>query len=299
MKTLFFLMVAHFAGACAVAQEVHESGPVVNGRPMSFWLRTWVEKTTNVSQRVEAQKAFERAGTNVIPYLLDQLAAGDAARAHEDRSDPDSVEERRQAVGRTIAAEAALRYMGSRVAYAIPELTKLMASTNYDAVRAAAEILSGLGPQGVHVLVNGLTNANQEAREAIPGVLRHLAMGDAATNLLAELPALFNSLDTLPMNKAFDCRDAIVESVVAEFRRRLESTSSSMRYISARTLGEMGTSAQVAIPDLEKLKNDPEKEVRNVAAWALKHIQESDTWTPDYSKFDSMVDPNRKDGDNR
>jgi HEAT repeat protein len=299
MRSLLFLLVAHLMVSCAVSQEVKESGPVVNGRPMSHWLRTWGEKTTNVNQRVEAEKAFKQAGTNVIPYLLNQLTAGDVVSARTDESNPVSVEERRQAVERTIAAEAALRYMGSCVTSAIPELTKLMASTNYGAVETAAEILSDLGPQGVHVLVQGLTNSNKEAREAIPGVLRHMATKDAGTNLLSELPALFSSLDTLPMKKAFDCRDAIVQSVVAEFSRRLESANSNTRYISAKTLGEMGKSAQLAIPVLEKLRNDPDKEVRNVASWALKHIQKSDAWTPDDSKFDSMLDPNRNDRGNR
>lgn len=299
MKAFSLLLFAYVAVSCAAAEGTQESGPVVNGRPMSYWLHTWVEKTTNVSQRVEAQKAFKQAGTNVIPYLLDQLTVGDAVSGRTDESDPDSVEERRQALERTIAAEAALRDMGLCVTSAIPELTKLMASTNYGAVQAAAEILSDLGPQGARLLVSGLTNANKEAREVVPGVLRHMAMQSAGTNLLAELPALFSSLDTLPMDKAFDCSSAIVQSVVTEFTRRLESTNSNMRYISAKTLGEMGKSAQSAIPGLEKLRNDPDKEVRNVAARALRRIQESDTWTPDYSIFDSMFDANRKNQDNR
>jgi hypothetical protein len=204
MKAIFLLVLTHVSVCCAVAQVAQEAGPVVNGRPMSYWLRTWVEKTTNVSQRVEAQKAFKQAGPNVIPYLLDQLTVGDAVSRRTDESDPDSVEERRQALEQTIAAEAALRYMGSCVTSAIPELSTLMASTNYGAVRAAAEILSGLGPQGVHVLVGGLTNTNKEAREIIPGVLRHMATSDAGRNLLPEFPALFSSLDTLPTEKAFD-----------------------------------------------------------------------------------------------
>ncbi|WCJ58628.1 HEAT repeat domain-containing protein [Fontisphaera persica] len=273
MKTFFFLLVAHLTATCAAAQKVKESGPVVNGRPMSYWLRTWVEKTTNVSQRIEATKAFKQAGTNVIPYLLDQLTVGDAVSARTDPSDPNSVEERKQALEQTIAAEAALRYMGSCVTSAIPELTKLMASTNSGAVVAAAEILSDLGPAGVRVLVRGLTNTNHEARQAIPGVLRHMATRNAGTNLLAELPALFNALDTLPMDAAFDCTDAIVQSVVAEFIRRLDSTNSSTRYISAKTLGQLGTSAQSAIPDLEKLRNDPDQDVRNAADWALRRIR--------------------------
>jgi hypothetical protein len=64
MKTLLLSFVTCVMLSRAVAQD---SGPIVSGRPLSFWLRTWVEKTTNIDQRVEAQRAFEQAGTNVIP----------------------------------------------------------------------------------------------------------------------------------------------------------------------------------------------------------------------------------------
>jgi HEAT repeat protein len=269
MKSLFFFVVAYMTMYWAVAQELDESGPEVNGHRMSYWLRTWVEKTTNVNQRTEAQRAFKQAGTNVIPFLLSELTVGDVVY----KSGSASLEEVKQALERTIAAEAALRYMGLSVTSAIPEPTNLMASTNHGAVKAAAEILSDLGPAGVHALVSGLTNANSEARKVIPGVLSHMAMKNSGTNLLAELPALFHSLDTLPISAAFDCSYAISQSVVAEFVRRLESTNTNMRYIAAKTLGEMGTSAQLAIPDLEKLRSDPDNDVRNAADRALSRIR--------------------------
>lgn len=271
MKTVVLFLVVFLTVCCAAAQQTQEPGPVVNGRPMSFWLRTWVEKTTNVSQRAEARRAFEQAGTNVIPYLLHELTVGDVV----EKRGTASVEEVKHALERTIAAEAALRYMGSSVTSAIPELTNLLASTNYGAVKAAAEILSDLGAQGTHALISGLSNTNKEARDAIPGVLRHMATRNAGTNLLVELPALFTSLDMLPIDKAFDCSAAIVQSVVAEFARRLNSTNANTRYVASKTLGEMGTSAQSAIPDLEKLRNDPDKDVRNAADQALNHIRGS------------------------
>ena len=199
---------------------------------------------------------FKQLGTNVIPYLLSELTVGDLAQ----KSGTTNVEQVRQSIGRSIAAEAALRYMGSSVTSAIPELTKMMASTNFGAVEAAAEILSDLGPQGAHVLVGGLRNTNEEAREAIPRVLRFMAMGNSGTNvlggksaanLLGELPALFDGLDTLPMTEAFDCSAAITQSVVSAFTRRLESTNADVRFISAQTLGHLGASAQSAIVDLE------------------------------------------------
>lgn len=254
---------------CASGRTTEELGPLVNGRPMSFWLRAWSQKTTNASQRAEARRAFEQAGTNVIPYLLKELTVGDAVAT----SGTATVEEVKDALERSIAAEAALRYMGMCVTSAIPDLIKLLASTNCGAVQAAAEILSDLGPQGVRALLRGLTNTNEEARQVIPSVLWHLATRPAGTNLLAELPALFSSLDSLPMNSAFYCSQAIVEAVVSEFVRRLNSTNSSTRYIAARTLGQMGVSAQAAIPTLEELRNDPDRDVRDAAAWALGRIR--------------------------
>ena len=75
---------------------------------------------------------FKQLGTNVIPYLLSELTVGDLAQ----KSGTTNVEQVRQSIGRSIAAEAALRYMGSSVTSAIPELTKMMASTNFGAVEA-------------------------------------------------------------------------------------------------------------------------------------------------------------------
>lgn len=261
MKNLILPLAALLIVSCFSGQE---SGPVVNGQPLAFWLRTWVDKSSSTSQRADAERAFRQAGTNAIPHLLNELTVGDLV----EKSATASVKEIRQALERTIAAEGALRFMGPCVTSSIPQLANLMASTNYGAVTAAAEVLSGLGPQGTHVLVSGLTNANAEAREAIPRVLRNMG-----TNLVVELPALFNSLDALPADAASDCSYAIIQSVVAEFAWRLSSKNSNTRYVTAMTLGELGMSAQSAIPDLEKLRDDPDKDVRNAADRALNHIR--------------------------
>lgn len=47
-----------------------ETGPVVNGHHLSFWLRTWVDKSSSQKEQQDAEKSISQAGTNVIPYLL-------------------------------------------------------------------------------------------------------------------------------------------------------------------------------------------------------------------------------------
>jgi len=272
MKAPLLYIVVLVVSAFA-AEETPDPSPVINGHPLSFWLSTWVDRSSSPGQRIEAQRTFEQAGTNVIPYLLEQLVVGDEVSAHTDESDPDSIEKRRLAIERLIAAEAALRFMGARTVSAIPEYEHLLTSTNHGAAQAAAEILSDLGPHGTRILVDNLTSTNSVTREVIPGVLRDMASKNTRTNLFAEIPALFNSLDSLPMEKAFDCSAAIVRSVIWEFTFRLESTNAETRYVCARRLGQMGVSAQSAIPYLEKLRGDSDKSVRAVAAEALKNIR--------------------------
>lgn len=270
MKNFLFALLTHLMVACACARG-GESGPIVSGRPFSFWLRTWVEKSSSANQRAEAQRAFKQAGTNTIPYLLNELtAAGEV-----EKRGTASVEDVRQAELRSVAAEAALRFMGSAVTSAIPQLTKLLASTDYGTVRSAAEILSGLGPQGIHSLVSGLTNASTtDSRTAIAAVLRNMG-----TNIVADVAAIFNSLEGLPKSAAFDCCFALTRSgasvttLVAEFARRLTSKNPDTRYVCAMTLGELGAQASEALPHLRRLQADPVKNVRDAADWALAHIE--------------------------
>ena len=295
MKTLFLLLGVHLAVSCAAAEDVQDAEPVVNGRPMSYWLRTWAERTSEYSQRAEAEKAFKQAGTNVIPYLLSQLTAADGPLARENPNDPDSVEEVRQALNLEDGAQAALRIMGSCVTSAIPQLITLLSSTNHRAVYAAAWILSDLGPQGTDVLVRAFSSTNKHAREVVPHVLRHMARQASRTNLWPHFSVLFSSLDTLPMEKAFDISAAIVDSVVSEFIGGLQSTNKDTRYVCITVLERMGASAQGAIPELPRLTKDPSPSVRRAAAEALRRLQQSDTWVPDYSVFDSLLNTNRND----
>jgi hypothetical protein len=295
MKTLLLLLGVHLALSSTAAEDLKDAEPVINGRPMSYWLRIWAERTSKYSQRAEAEEVFKQAGTNAIPYLLSQLTVADTALAREKPNDPDSVEEVRQALNVEAGAQAALRIMGSCVTSAIPQLITLLGSTNYRAANAAAWILSDLGPQGMEVLVRALSSTNKHAREVVPHVLRYMANQASRTNLWPHFSVLFSSLDTLPMEKAFDISAAIVNSVVSEFIDGLQSTNKDTRYVCITVLERMGASAQGAIPTLQRLTNDPSPSVRRAAAEALRRLQQSDAWVPDYSVFEPLFNTNRND----
>ena len=266
MKKLFFILAFLVIVSCMVAVE---SGPVVNGNPLDFWLRTWVDKSTSAADRQRAEEAIKQLGTNTIPYLITKLSALEELQ----KASAPSTEEIRQAVRCSGSAAGALGLLGQSVTSAIPQLTMLMNSENSDTVGSAAGVLAGLGPSGARAMLVGLKNSNPDAQAATAAALR--GMG---TNVFGEVSSLFSSVDLLDKGPAFDCCYAIIHSGVAvtnlvtEFTAQLQSTNSVTRYVSAMTLGEMGTNASLARSDLRRLSTDHLKDVRDAAEWALAHI---------------------------
>jgi HEAT repeat protein len=263
----FFAFAAILVSVSCTREQ--ESEPTAKGRALGFWLTTWVDKSSTASQRADAEAAIKQIGTNAIPFLLGELSAAERV----ERSKLPNSEELRLAISRGGAAAGALSLLGRSAASAIPTLTTLVNSQNYNTVTSAASVLSGLGKTGVHAMVVGLTNSNPKARSAVAAQL--LTVG---TNAVDVVPFLLRSLDGLDADAAFNCCAAIVQSgvaptnLVAGFTSRLQSTNSVTRYVVAITLGKMGTNAVEAVPHLNELKNDPEKDVRDAAEWALVRV---------------------------
>jgi hypothetical protein len=262
-----FLCLAVVAFVLRVSGQ--EPPPVVDGQPLNFWLLTLVDKSSSDVQREGARQAIKKAGTNAIPYLLAELSVVERV----ERSGSPSTDDLSMAIRKSGAATRAFELLGQDASPALPQFAKMMNSGNQNTVVAAARILLGFGPLGVHAIVVGLTNDNLRARASTASALR-----GAGTNALAEVPFLFHALEGLEKDAAFDCCYAITESgddvtnLVAGFTSLLKSTNSVTRYVSAMTLGRMGAEASKAVPDLEKLRSDPVKNVRDAADWALARI---------------------------
>jgi hypothetical protein len=251
----------------------HDSGPIVNGRPLSYWLLKLVDKSGTAAERTSADRAVKLLGTNALPYLIIGLSLPETT---ED-SPSYSAQQLQRAITLSGGAVAAFGVLGRDAAYATPDLAKLMSSQNYYTVQNAATVLSKLGPIGARTMIGGLTNRNPSIHLATSSLL--MTMG---TNLDAEVPALFASLDHLDTPAAFNCCYAIIHSGVSlsdllpQYIARLASTNAGTRYVAAMTLGRMGTNASEAIPHLEKVGGDSSKDVRDAAEWALAQIKRKD-----------------------
>jgi HEAT repeat protein len=64
---------------------------------------------------------------------------------------------------------------------------------------------------------------------------------------------------------------------VAELRKLLESDDATVRTEAARELGRLGSKAEAAVPDLEAALEDPDRQVRRAAAWALERIRKPES----------------------
>jgi hypothetical protein len=151
--------------------SVQAAEPSYNGKPLSEWLLILKIGYTSADERAEradAREAIQQIGTNAIPTLLDILGATERNKGwvlsrlkskgfrkmyHNQNVPTDDLQD---------TGVEAFGLLGTNATPAIPKINKLF--RDWETCSPAAQVLAGLGPEGVAVLTNGLASENDDIR---------------------------------------------------------------------------------------------------------------------------------------
>lgn len=209
-------------------------GPSYSGRTFKQWYDRW-SKATDIGDKAdekEARDAMKQLGTNVIPFLLQDLRA--------------EVEQEKEP---KISPTVVFRILGPSAAPAIPELERMMQQTNIEALNVPASCLVDIGDEALPSIARLLTNSHRPTRYQtayhFSGALVHLETFTRGTNLLAVVGPL-----------ARCCEDSDPYTAIAAIR----------------ALAAINMEPATTMPALRAALQSPTKEVREEAAAALAKL---------------------------
>jgi len=216
-------------------------------------MMAWVEDG-DVGHRLMACQVLAGVNDQTVPLTLDPLSS--ALRDDDPR----------------VRIEAA-KALGAAGSMAIPVYQNLVHALRESDEQVHEEVVQALiriGPVGGKELINALTDKKWRSRQGaarVIGTFSSLAL-TAKTNLITGLS------DT-----RVEVRMAVVqalavlgEEVVGEMIQQLRSSDVYRKSGAARVLAEIGPPARAALPDLQKLLNDPDTLVRAEAQKAIVAI---------------------------
>jgi HEAT repeats len=201
------------------------------GRSFSQWYHRWCDATDNGDKAVEkeARDAMKQIGTNVIPFLLQDLRA--------------EVEQEKEP---QIPPAVVFRILGPAGAPAVPELEAMMQQTNIAALNQPATCLVGIGDEALASISRLLTNSHSPTRYhtafQFSGSLVHSEIFTRGGNLLKVIDPL-----------ARCCEDSDPYTAIAAIR----------------ALAAINMDPATTTPALRAALQSPNKEVRDEAAAAL------------------------------
>jgi HEAT repeat protein len=243
---LALVAVALVAGGASLLLGRHEAGPIVEGKPLSAWLRNYQRADPQTRARID--QILRATGTNMIPTLLRMLRERDSApklklvqliqTQHLIRFRPNFAADRNQ------EASYAFAILGPAGRDAVPALVQIY-NDNVSSISRfwTAISLANIGPaasNAVPVLIAGVTNSIMDVR-------------------LGSITALDN-IHSQP------------QLTVPALATALHDQQATVRYYAVLAVARFGPQATSAIPALEGLVKDPDRSVRQGAIDALARI---------------------------
>jgi HEAT repeat protein len=247
--------------------------PAYQGKPLSAWLDEFIGGPGDTNQA--AFVAFRELGTDAIPALLKISQSGDPPfqRLILGLNRMQSLVRFpvRDPWPRRCAASFALYAMGANAKPALPALTKLLFHTNTALLVAIS--LAGMGSDGLPPLIAALTNQGAFIRiSAASG----LAWERSDLNLV--VPALIARLSDQDRSVHLTAVESLGKLhaqpglAVPALMKDFPGNDPLLRGRTLIAIGQFETNASAAVPMLLEALSDSARNVRNDAAWALKHI---------------------------
>jgi vesicle coat complex subunit len=248
--------------------------PVFEGKRLSQWLAG-----TLPGQRAEegnaAEKAVEAIGTNALPWLMTEFTQRDpkwrsAARTWLAKW-PWTSGRVRTEEDRILMAANGLYILGPRNAAMLPALTGYLGYEQRGLL--AAQAISAAGELALPYLLTALTSSNEYVAFAAVSCLGMTAEKTEAAilpliQLLQHTNESMRSFATLWMSNARSRPDLAVPAL----SKASSDPYPMVRRNAASSLRVFGTNAEPAVPDLLRLMEDTNSNVREMATNAIRII---------------------------
>lgn len=170
---------------------------------------------------------------------------------------------------------AAARAIGRARSEAVavqPQLLDMLNDKDPDVRRDAIQALANIGPEaGAAGLIAALDDRRSKVREGAASVIgRYQTLVQQAQNKLIQRMA---DGDVGVRLAAIDALTSLGSDMVPVMIRQLKSSSVLMRFGAARVLGNLGSDARAALPELQKLTTHPDKVLSKEAKSAIAKIR--------------------------
>ena len=231
----------------SVWHVLHPAEPYYQGKALSVWLRQhydcsrlYYESAQSKQRLADADSAIRQIGTNALPVLLKMTAS--------DQSPPRSIvgfyfwASFQSRANPHVLAETGFEVLGPIAKPGVPDLVRLLNSTNDQNRVNAAIMLSAIGPA---------------ANDAVPGLIQHLA----------DTNALVNMMCIIALGKIHGKPELAVPALLPYL-----AITPIPSYAAIKAIGEFGADARGAVPALTNLLVYPQLSIRRDATNALKAI---------------------------
>jgi hypothetical protein len=242
--------------------------PTYQGKPVEYWLNSYLMGN---GQNAEAEAAFGSIGAAAVPFIFRAVKRSDSTFQHVNmwlRRNPyvpdifkEYLPQPRQNIGQFFYSfqlrRGIFRAIGSSC---VPHLMRGLQDRNADVWLISLRELGAFpssrkyADQIVAALISGLANSKATVR-----VYAAMALEDWQPQSHAAIPALIGAL--------------------SDTDRDRRSPYVAVRAMAARTLGNFGSKAELAVPKLVSLLHDGNPGVSSSAAIALWQIQRRTTDT--------------------
>lgn len=260
MSRRFVTAALGIVALAAIVLFVRPSGPSVDGKPITYWLREMDGDVGDEARNAVAKVAIKRIGTNALPWLVRELQQTDSKLklkvlklvANREPFDKWLL----SANDHQWRARQVFMLLGETASPAIPNLIQLLTNTN--AADSASEALLDIGIASIGPLTTALNDTNAYLRCQAAHTL-----GGFGTNGASAISALLDLLhDPTP---AVRCATASAlggihsepSRVVTELMQCLRDSAIEVRGSAAYALSRFGADAAPAVEPLLKLLDDP------------------------------------------
>ena len=232
--------------------------PKYQGKRLGQWVELYENARADSAEENQAVQALKAIGSNAIPYLVKWIADPSASDGHY------------------LGAADSFAVFGAAGSPAIPELARLLESTNQLSATLAGTALGHIGKPSLPALMHALTN-----RMFRIGTQAALTLVELGTNARPAVPILLRQLEHpnhFVRERAADTLGKLSlepEAVVPALAKLLNDNSPAARFLALQGLAEFGANARSAVPAISNLFANPDPRVRSGATNALRKIDQA------------------------
>jgi HEAT repeat protein len=228
--------------------------------PVSRWSKIYCEAMSGSQQRLVAERAIRRIGTNALPSALRWIQE-------------EVIEDEDGKLQPADFAFAIFQILGPAATSAIPSLVEI-ANLHWESSGRAVAALASIGPSALPALVGLAQTPKKPVR-----YYAVVSIGTLGTNAIPAVPALKACLDDPDPRMAMSAFQVLIklnlksQALLPAFTNKLNDPRPFMRTRAIKAIADYGSAARPAISSLTAMLSDENSRVRFLATNAIHRMQ--------------------------